>query len=242
MIKGKIFGVGVGPGDPELLTLKAVNILNKTKYVVFFKKKNKNSIAQKIAEQFLSKNLNCIPFTFPLTTEFSFSSKRYKNSLSKFYDQCCKKILKLIDKGEDVLVLCEGDPFFYGSFMHLYRRLCLENTIEVIPGITGMSAAWTSSKIPITWGDDSLTVIMGTTSEKKILNYLRYCDAIIFMKIGRHLKKIIRVLKKNQLYSKAVVVENASMSSEKVSFLSDIKNEKLPYFSIIMIHGRGRRP
>ena len=126
--------------------------------------------------------------------------------------------------------------------MHLYERLKDTEEIEIISGISGMTAAWNATKIPITWGDDVLTVVMGTMDEKKIVKSIKYSDAIIFMKIGRHFEKILRIIKKFALLESAFLVEYASMPNEKVTKLIDFKSINVPYFSIIIIHGKGRRP
>ena len=182
---------------------------------------------------------------YPITTEISFRSNQYKQILSQFYDNCCNEILSISNKNNDIVIICEGDPFFYGSFMHLYTRLLNRNennNIKVIPGITGMSAAWTASKSPITWGDDVLTVIMGTMSENDIVKRIKKNDAVVIMKIGKNYEKICRVLKNLNLFDDALLIENASLSNERVRKLIKVQELILPYFSIILIHGTGRRP
>lgn len=245
MSNGTIYGVGVGPGDPELISLKAYNLLKKAKHIAYFKKKNKDGISYNIIKQYLKKNVYEIQMDYPITTEISFRSNQYKQILSQFYDNCCNEILSISNKNNDIVIICEGDPFFYGSFMHLYTRLLNRNennNIKVIPGITGMSAAWTASKSPITWGDDVLTVIMGTMSENDIVKRIKKNDAVVIMKIGKNYEKICRVLKNLNLFDDAFLIENASMSNERVRKLIKVQELILPYFSIILIHGTGRRP
>ena len=241
-MKGIIFGIGLGPGDPELLSLKAYNLIKKNKDIFFFRKKNSTGKVSQIAKKFHQKKTVEHVMEFPVTTEISFSSKEYKTLLSDFYDECCRRIKLITNDKKNVIVLCEGDPFFYGSFMHLYERLKDTEEIEIISGISGMTAAWNATKIPITWGDDVLTVVMGTMDEKKIFKSIKYSDAIIFMKIGRHFEKILRIIKKSELLKSAFLVEYASMPNEKVTKLEDFKGINVPYFSIIIIHGKGRRP
>ena len=241
-MKGIIFGIGLGPGDPELLSLKAYNLIKKNKDIFFFRKKNSTGKVSQIAKKFHQKKTVEHVMEFPVTTEISFSSKEYKTLLSDFYDECCRRIKLITNDKKNVIVLCEGDPFFYGSFMHLYERLKDTEEIEIISGISGMTAAWNATKIPITWGDDVLTVVMGTMDENKIFKNIKYSDAIIFMKIGRHFEKILRIIKKSKLLKSAFLVEYASMPNEKVTKLIDFKGINVPYFSIIIIHGKGRRP
>lgn len=241
-MKGTIYGIGLGPGDPELVSLKAYNLIKKNKDIFFFRKKNSTGKVSQIAKKFHQKKTVEHVMEFPVTTEISFSSKEYKTLLSDFYDECCRRIKLITNDKKNVIVLCEGDPFFYGSFMHLYERLKDTEEIEIISGILGMTAAWNATKIPITWGDDVLTVVMGTMDEKKIFKSIKYSDAIIFMKIGRHFEKILRIIKKSELLKSAFLVEYASMPNEKVTKLEDFKGINVPYFSIIIIHGKGRRP
>ena len=242
MSNGTIYGVGVGPGDPDLISLKAYNIIKKAKCIAYFKKKEKNGIAYGIIKQYLKKNIFEIVMPYPITTEISFLSLEYKKVLSDFYDDCCKRILSEINQNSDVIILCEGDPFFYGSFMHIHTRLYNKTKIIVVPGITGMSAAWTATNLPITWGDDILTVIMGTMEKKEIIKRIQNSDALVFMKIGKHFQKICQILKELSLFDCAYLVENASMLNEKVRKLKEVQETSLPYFSIIIIHGNGRRP
>ena len=242
MKKGIIYGVGVGPGDPDLLSLKAYKLIKSAKYIAYFKKKNKDGISYNIIKKYLKKNVVTVPMSYPITTEIPFSSSHYKSTLSKFYDECCEKILSKINTKNDIVVLCEGDPFFYGSFMHIHSRLKNKNTIEVVPGITGMSAAWTASNIPITWGDDTLTIIMATLVEEEIIKQIKNSEAIIFMKIGKNFEKIRKILIDLSLFKKAILIENASMLNQNVKMLADVRKKSLPYFSIIIVHGNGRRP
>lgn len=241
-MKGTVFGIGLGPGDPELISLKAYNLIKQNRDIFFFRKKNSiGKVSQTAKKYYQNKTIEHV-MEFPVTTEISFSSKEYKTLLSDFYYKCCQRIKLITSDNNNAIVLCEGDPFFYGSFMHLYERLKGTEKIEVISGISGMTAAWNATKIPITWGDDVLTVVMGTLDEKKIVKSIKYSDAIIFMKIGRHFEKILRIIKKFELLESAFLVEYASMPNEKVTKLMDFKSLNVPYFSIIIIHGKGRRP
>ena len=140
------------------------------------------------------------------------------------------------------MVLCEGDPFFYGSFMHLFTRLKDSIPVQVVPAITGMSAAWTASGAPITWGDDILSTVMGTLDEATLTRAMTDADALVVMKIGRNLPKVRRALEASGKAARAVLVEYASMDGQTVRPLSEVTEDNLPYFSIIVVHGQGRRP
>ncbi len=139
-------------------------------------------------------------------------------------------------------VLCEGDPFFYGSFMHLYERLKGRAPVVVTPAITGMSAAWTASGKPITWGDDVLSVVMATLPEAELARRMDCADALVVMKIGRNIDRVRNALKAAGKYDRAWLVEYASMEGQTVQKLSEAEGRVTPYFSIIVVHGEGRRP
>ena len=147
----------------------------------------------------------------------------------------------MAEAGCDVVVLCEGDPFFYGSFMHLYTRLLNRVPVSVVPGITGMSAAWTATDQPITWGDDILTVLMATLPEEALAERIAQTDALVVMMIGRNLAKLRRALVHAGREGEAWLIEYAAMSQQRVLPLADV-GESVPYFSIVLIHGHGRRP
>ncbi|MCB1342510.1 MAG: precorrin-2 C(20)-methyltransferase, partial [Pseudooceanicola sp.] len=139
-------------------------------------------------------------------------------------------------------VLCEGDPFFYGSFMHLHSRLRDDVRVEIVPAITGMSAAWTATGQPVTWGDDVLSVLMGTLGEDDLLRHMMAADALVVMKLGRNLPKVRRALDKAGLTPRAWLVEYAAMPGQTVTPLAQADCEAAPYFSIVVVHGQGRRP
>jgi precorrin-2/cobalt-factor-2 C20-methyltransferase len=141
-----------------------------------------------------------------------------------------------------VVVLCEGDPFFYGSFMHLYARLRDTHPVQVVPAITGMSGAWTATGLPITWGDDVLTVLTGTLPEADLARHMAGSDALVVMKIGRNIDKVRRALETAGRMDRAWRVEYATMPGQKVMRLAEVEGRVTPYFSIVLVHGQGRRP
>ena len=239
---GKIYGVGVGPGAVDLLSVRADKLVREAKYIAFFRKAGRAGHARQIASTLLSKDVIELAMEYPITTEIPFSDKRYSEVLSEFYKKYSNKIISLSQTGIDLVILCEGDPFFYGSFMHIYSRVKDKCPVEVVPAITGMSAAWTATDIPITWGDDILTVLMGTLDKTTLENQLQNTNAAIIMKIGRNLPKIKKALKRTGRFYDAFIVEYAAMDKQTVQRLSDYNTENAPYFSIIILHGQGRRP
>ena len=239
---GKIYGVGVGPGAVDLLSVRAEKLVREAKYIAFFRKAGRAGHARQIASILLSKDVIELAMEYPITTEIPLSDRRYSEVLSEFYKKYSNKIISLSQTGIDLVILCEGDPFFYGSFMHIYNRVKDKCPVEVVPAITGMSAAWTATNIPITWGDDILTVLMGTLDKTTLENQLQNTNAAIIMKIGRNLPKIKKALERTGRFYDAFIVEYAAMDKQTVQRLSDYNTENAPYFSIIILHGQGRRP
>jgi len=239
---GKIYGVGVGPGAVDLLSVRADKLVREAKYIAFFRKAGRAGHARQIASTLLSKDVIELAMEYPITTEIPLSDQRYSEVLSEFYKKYSNKIISLSQTGIDLVILCEGDPFFYGSFMHIYSRVKDKCPVEVVPAITGMSAAWTATDIPITWGDDILTVLMGTLDKTTLETQLQDTNAAIIMKIGRNLPKIKKALERTGRFYDAFIVEYAAMDKQTVQRLSDYNTENAPYFSIIILHGQGRRP
>ena len=239
---GTIYGVGLGPGDPELMTVKADRLLRAARHVAYFRKVGRKGQARQIVEGLIPDSAVEWPMEYPVTTEIPLTDPHYNRTLAGFYETCTQSLRDLAAGGADVAVLCEGDPFFYGSFMHLYMRLADQVPVEVVPAITGMSAAWTATGAPITWGDDVLTVLMGTLPEDDLARRMAQTDALVVMKIGRNIDKVRRALQASGRYGEAWLVEYAAMPGQTVARLAEVEAETLPYFSIILVHGRGRRP
>ena len=239
---GKIYGVGLGPGNPDLMSVRANRLLRNARHVAFFRKPGSSGQARKIVDGIIPGDAVEFPMEYPVTTEIPVTDPRYNQLLAAFYEDCATHLKSLSRQGEDVIVLCEGDPFFYGSFMHLYSRLRDGSDVEIVPAITGMSGAWTATGDPITWGDDVLTVLVGTLPEETLAKQMAQTDALVVMKIGRNIKKVKRALRTSGLYDRAWIVEYAQMPNQTVTKLSEVREQVTPYFSIIIVHGQGRRP
>lgn len=239
---GTLYGVGLGPGDPELITLKAARILAGAHVIAHFRKRGRPGHARRIASELLAPQAAEIAFEYPLTTEIHFSDSRYVDAMSVFYSDCASELASRLASGEDVALLCEGDPFFYGSFLHMYDRIKPAHPVVVVPGITGMSGCWTAAATPITYGDDVLSVIPGTLDRDALAAHLAKADAVVIMKVGQNLAKIRDALRDAQRYEHAVYVERGTMPGEKIVRLAELVDEAVPYFSIILVPGgRGRR-
>ena len=242
MTPGTVYCLGLGPGDPDLMTLRADRLLRGARHVAFFRKAGRTGQARRIVEGMLPDAVVEFPMEYPVTTEIPFSDPEYNRILASFYGDCSSHLRDLAEGGEDVIVLCEGDPFFYGSFMHLHSRLVDHVPVEIVPAITGMSAAWTATGTPITWGDDVLTVLMATLPEDDLTRRMADTDALVVMKIGRNIEKVRRALKAAGKFDDAWLIECASMPDQSVTRLSEANETVTPYFSIVVVHGQGRRP
>lgn len=242
MSAGTVYCLGLGPGDPDLMSVRADRLLRQAKHVAFFRKAGRKGQARQIVEGMLPEGVIEFAMEYPVTTEIPFTDPEYNRVLSAFYADCAAHLRQLAQSGEDVMVLCEGDPFFFGSFMHLHTRLSGDVPVEIVPAITGMSAAWTATGTPITWGDDVLTILMGTLPETDLVSRMSDSDALVIMKIGRNIDKVRRALREAGKYDAAWLIEFASMPGQTVQKLSDADDKITPYFSIIVVHGHGRRP
>lgn len=240
--RGTLYGLGLGPGDPDLMTVRAHRLLQRATHVAYFRKAGRPGQARRIVDGLLPEAVTEHAMEYPVTTEIPVDDPAYNQLLSAFYAECAAQLRALSDAGHDVVVLCEGDPFFYGSFMHLYTRLIETHPVQVVPAITGMSGAWTATGQPITWGDDVLSVLMGTLPEARLARHMADSEALVVMKIGRHIDKVRRALTTAGRLQDAWLVEFATMPGQKVMRLAEAEGRVTPYFSIVLVHGQGRRP
>ncbi|WP_071796624.1 precorrin-2 C(20)-methyltransferase [Natronohydrobacter thiooxidans] len=242
MSAGTVWGVGLGPGDPDLMSLRAARLLQEARHVAFFRKPGRMGHARKIADGLLTGAAVEFAMEYPVTTEIPVTDPAYNRVLSDFYAHCADHLATLALAGEDVVVLCEGDPFFYGSFMHLHNRLKTRVPVQVVPAITGMSAAWTATDMPITWGDDVLTVLPATLPEDELVARITDADAVVVMKIGTNMPKLRRALARTGRGPEAWLVRYASMAQQQATPFATAGDGPVPYFTIALIHGQGRRP
>ena len=239
----RLFGLGLGPGDPDYMTVRARKVLENADRLVHFCKRGRRGNARTIADAVVGPNPDReIALVYPVTTEIPADHADYAAALNPFYEEAAVRLLAEVEAGRVVAVLCEGDPFFYGSFMHLWWRLKDRIPIEVVPAVTAMSGAWTRAGAPITWGDDVLTVVPGTLPEAELTRRLSGTDAAVVMKLGRNLPKVRAVLKSIGLLERAIYVERATMAEEKIVPLLEVpEGFDAPYFSLIIVPGQGRR-
>jgi precorrin-2/cobalt-factor-2 C20-methyltransferase len=238
---GTLHTVGLGPGDPELLTLKAARVLSEAAAVAFFCKRGRAGHARTIAAPHLRRGVEEERLDYPFTTELSVDDPRYLLQMGEFYEACATRLARRLSAGQDVALLCEGDPFFYGSAMYLFDRLRGRFPAEVVPGVTGMSGCWTQAMLPMLHGDDVLAVLPGTLDAPAMQARLHGCDAAVIMKVGRNLPKIRAALEQAGMAARAIFVERGTMADERVRALRDVgPDERAPYFSLVLVPGRQR--
>ncbi len=238
---GRIICAGLGPGDPDLMSVKSDRAIRAAGHIAYFRKAGRAGQARRIVEGMIAPGAVEYPMEYPVTTEIPFDSPEYNRLLAAFYDEWAARLATLAET-EEIVVLCEGDPFFYGSFMHLYIRLKDRVRIDVIPGITGMTGCWNATGQPITWGDDVLSVLMGTLPEAELIAHARGSDALVIMKTGRNLPKVKRALAAAGRLGEAWLVERGTMPGQRIERLTQVEDHDCPYFAIVLVHGEGRRP
>ncbi len=238
---GKVICAGLGPGDPELMSVKSDRVIRGARHLAYFRKKGRAGQARSIVTGMLRDDVVEYPMEYPVTTELHFNSGAYKQLMVDFYAEWADR-LETLAWDHEVVVLCEGDPFFYGSFMHLHTRLQGRAEVEVLPAIPGMIGCWNALDTPFTWGDDVMTVLMGTLPEDDLIAHMARADALVVMKTGRNLPTVRRALAATGRLEDAWLVERGTMPGQRVAKLVDVDDADCPYFAIVLVHGQGRRP
>ncbi len=234
---GRLYGVGTGPGDPELLTLKAVRAIGEADVLAYFAKAGRPGNGRTIVEGLLKPGMVELPLYYPVTVEIEKEHDDYKSQITAFYDASAAAVAEHLGAGRTVAILSEGDPMFYGSYMHLHVRLAGRFPTEVIPGITAMSGCWSLSGLPIVQGDDVLSVLPGTMGEEQLSRRLVDTQAAVIMKVGRNLPKIRRALSSAGRLGEAVYVERGTTPAGKSMRLSEKLDDTAPYFSLVLVPG-----
>lgn len=231
-MSGTLFGLGVGPGDPELLTLKALRILKASPVVAYPAPDHGTSFARAIVAEFLSGDQDEIPIVVPMRVE--------RFPAAEVYDRAAEAIAARLDRGEDVAVLCEGDPFFYGSFMYLFERLAERYAVEIVPGVASPMASAARALRPLAARNDVLTVIPGPLDDEALAEKLQGAEAFVIMKLGRHFDRVRSLIERLGLLDRAVYCERVTLAEERVLPLAAVSGAA-PYFSMILGY-RGEEP
>lgn len=235
--RGRLIGLGVGPGDPELITVKALRLLRESPVVAYFVAKGKKGNAFGIIEAHLQDVQTLMPLVYPVTTEALPPTLSYEKLISDFYDESSRHIAVHLDAGRDVAVICEGDPFFYGSYMYLHDRLAERYEAEVIPGVCSMLGGASVLGAPLVYRNQSLSVLSGVLSHDDLKRKLADADAAVIMKLGRNFHKVREVLTELGMAGRALYVERATMSNQKIVPLDQVDPMSSPYFSLIIVPG-----
>jgi precorrin-2/cobalt-factor-2 C20-methyltransferase len=238
---GKVICAGLGPGDPELMSVKSDRMIRGAQHLAFFRKKGWAGQARTIVKDMLRPDVIEYPMEYPVTTELRFDSPEYRALMVDFYAEWADRLADLA-RDHDVVVLCEGDPFFYGSFMHLHTRLQGRAEVEVLPAIPGMVGCWNALGTPFTWGDDVMSVLMGTLPDADLVEHMKRADALVIMKTGRNLPRVRAALAATGRLDDAWLVEKGTMPGQRIARLADVGGDDCPYFAIVLVHGQGRRP
>ncbi|MEV6975238.1 precorrin-2 C(20)-methyltransferase [Kitasatospora sp. NPDC093806] len=232
---GRLYGVGLGPGDPSLVTVRAAELIGKADVVAYHSARHGRSIARSIAERYLTGGQVEEKLVYPITVETTDHPGGYRGALDDFYEEAAERLAAHLEAGRDVVVLAEGDPFFYGSYQHMHKRLAHRYPTEVVPGVTSVSAAAARLGQPLTEAEETLTVIPGTLPEEELTARLAAADSAVVMKLGRTFPTVRRALERAGRLADAQYVERAFMEGERTAPLASVEAETVPYFSVAVL-------
>ncbi len=226
-LSGTLYGVGVGPGDPELMTLKADRLIRSARVVAYPAPDPGESFARSIAAGAIPPGIEEIPMVVPMRAAERFPAQ-------EVYAAAADRIAGHLDAGEDVVVLCEGDPFFYGSFMYLFARLADRFPVEVVPGVSSLAACASALGRPLVARNGVLSVLPGPLPDEVLAPRIAAADAVAILKVGRHLPRLRALVDRLGLTPRAAYVERASLAEGRACALADAPAEA-PYFSMILV-------
>lgn len=225
--QGIFYGVGVGPGDPQLLTLKACEIIGSADILAYPVNATGASLARSIAAEIIAEGRQELPIFVPM--------KVARAPAQQAYDGAAKTISEHLDAGRDVAYLCVGDPFFYGSFMYLAARLGTDYNLEIVPGITSLSACAARARIPLGGRNDIVSVVPATLDAPALKSAIEMADMVAIIKVGGHFEKVRDILRKAGLADQAIILESATGEDERIMPLEDVGENHTPYFSTILV-------
>jgi precorrin-2/cobalt-factor-2 C20-methyltransferase len=224
---GTLYGVGVGPGDPDLITLKALRVLQSAPVIAYPAPEHGDSLARSIAAPHIPDGRREIVIRMTL------DPRRFPDHGA--FDDAAAAIAGSLRDGDDVAVLCEGDPFFYGSFMYLFGRLNDEFRVVIVPGISSLTACAGAGLTPLAARNEVLSILPAPMAAADLKAHLLRTDAAAIIKLGRHAPKVHAVLTELDLLERAHYVEHATMANQRVQPLKDVDPAKVPYFAIILV-------
>lgn len=230
-MSGRLYGLGIGPGDPELITLKALRLLRAAAVVAYPAPETGDSLARRIVAPHLDGSQREIAIRMPLTVA--------RFPAQDVYEAAARDLADELEQGRDIAVLCEGDPFLYGSFMYLFGRLAERYPVEVVPGVSSLTACAAALGHPLVSRNDVLTVIPAPLDDETIAARLQQTDAAAILKLGRHGPRIVALLQALGLAGRAHYIERATMESQRILPLAEVDPQAMPYFAMILIHKKG---
>lgn len=237
-----MWAVGLGPGDSELVTLKAAKAIGAADVIAFHCARHGRSLALAVAEPYLRDGQIHERLMYPVTTETTDHPAGYRGALDDFYTDASEVLAGHLRAGRSVALLAEGDPLFYSSYMHMHKRLAHEFATEIIPGVTSVSASAMAVGAPLVEGEETLTVLPGTMPADELVRRLRDSDAVAIMKLGRTFPKVLAALEAAGVADRAWYVERASTSAQKVMPVHDVDPATVPYFSMVIVPGLLNNP
>lgn len=235
---GTLWGVGLGPGDSDLVTVKAARTIEGADVVAYHCAQHGNSIALGVAEPYLREGQIREELRYPVTTETTDHPGGYRGALDEFYTEAAERLAVHLRAGRSVALLAEGDPLFYSSFMHMHKRLVSEFPVEIIPGVTSPSAAVAAVGLPWVEADETTTILPGTLPRDELVRRLRDADAVAIMKLGRTFATVREALEIAGVADRAWYVERASTDRQRVVPVRDVDASTVPYFSMVVVPGR----
>jgi len=237
-VSGTLFGVGLGPGDPELVTVKAARVIAEAHVVAYHSARHGRSIARRIAEPYLRPGQIEEHLVYPVTTETTEHPGGYAGAIEDFYREAANRIAEHLDAGRDVALLAEGDPLFYSSYMHMHTRLTDRFSAVIIPGVTSVSAASAAVATPLVTGDEVLSILPGTLPVQELTRHLSDADAAVVLKLGRSYSQVREALSSAGRLDDAFYVERASTDAQRVLPAAEVNPEEVPYFSLALLPGK----
>lgn len=235
---GRLYGVGLGPGDPSLMTVRAVQVITEADVIAYHSARHGRSIARSIAAGHLRPDHIEEALVYPVTTEATDHPGGYRGALDEFYEEAAARLAAHLDAGRTVAVISEGDPLFYGSYQHMHKRLADRYPTEVVPGVTSISAAAARLGKPLAEADEVLTILPGTLPEEELTARLAATDAAVVMKLGRTFPTVRRAMERSGRLPEARYVERATMAGERTDRLAAVDADSVPYFAVAVVPSR----
>ncbi len=236
--RGTLYGVGLGPGDPELVTVKAARLLGAADVIAYHSARHGRSIARAIAEPYLRAGQIEEALVYPVTTETTDHPGGYEGAMNDFYAECAARLSAHLDAGRDVVLLAEGDPLLFSSYMHMHKRIAPRSRTVIVPGITSVSAAAAALQQPLVEGDDTLAILPGTLPTERLAEQLCQTDAAVILKVSRSFEGVQQALKAAGRSGDASYVERASTPQERTARAADVDPRTVPYMSVVVVPGR----